>query len=35
MIGYDDFVATENVLYAGQAGGRPTTTFHGVVVFPS
>ena len=35
MIGYDDFVAMENVLYADQADGQPMMTSHGVVVFPS
>ena len=35
MIGYDDFVVMENVLYVGQTGGQPTMTSHGVVVFPS
>lgn len=35
MIGYGDFVAMENVLYADQADGQPTMTSHGVVVFPS
>ena len=35
MIGYDGFVATENVLYVDQSGDQPTVTSHGVVVSPS